>query len=169
MPHWCLSILAFIFLKQLNSSFCSSPQWMPPHCGLSAILSSSSCCCVFHFLVVLVCVFLKVASLRSLASAGIARKGNSAAFIQSHCSLAQLWWWIWGMFPLPLWHPPVCCSSTASEYMQICFQFCFTLQLKSFLLCRHQKWGRKIISKNTKYPAALLLETERMVIAVDHF
>lgn len=46
-----------------------------------------SYCCVFYFLVVLVCVFLKVASLRSLASAGISRKGHIKAFIQSHCEL----------------------------------------------------------------------------------
>lgn len=65
---------------------------MPPQCSLSVILNSSSCCCVFHFLVVLVCVFLKVTSLRSLTSAGIARKGNSKAFIQSLCKLVQLWW-----------------------------------------------------------------------------
>lgn len=91
VPHWCLSILAFIFLKHLNISFRSYPQRMPPQCGLSVILNSSSCCCVFHFLVVLVRVFLKVASLRSSASAGIAWKGNSKAFIQSHCKLVQLW------------------------------------------------------------------------------
>lgn len=66
---------------------------------------------------------------------------------------------MWGMFPLPVWHPAVWCSSTSSVYMQICFQFCFTLPFKSLLLCRHQKWGRKIISKNTKCPGALLLDS----------